>query len=99
MQRPSVFLDSCKLNDAKYKSYLMRGGCAGGSGSCFGMCWSALFSLKRKARSTDAQREVRKVICVTKKENKIFVLKNCQTNQKVEVVSDRLTGFCDLGKL
>lgn len=55
--------------------------------------------LSEKARSTDAQREVRKVICVTKKENKFFLLKNCQTNQKAEMVSNRLTGFCDPGKL
>ena len=35
-----------------------------------GLCKNTVFFLQRRARSTDAQREVSKVICVTfKKEN------------------------------
>ena len=78
---------------------------AGGAGLCKkvwflgtqGLCKSTLFFLQRRARSTDVQKEVSKVICVTLKKKNIL-LKDCWANQKGEVTSNRLAGLCGLGK-
>ena len=63
------YLITCRLDDVSYKHYLSAPGLGvcvgGGSGSCFMMCRRTLFFLQRGAKSTDTQREVSQIICVT----------------------------------
>ena len=49
-------------------------------------------------RSTDTQRDVRKIICVIYKKKKNILLRNCWVHQKAEIASDRFAGFPGLGK-
>ena len=52
---------------------------------------------QKTARSTDAHREVSKVIWVTLKKKDVL-LRDCWASKKAKVVSNRLAGLCGLGE-
>ena len=63
-----------------------------------GLCMSILIFLQRRARFTDAQREVSRVTIYVTLKKKNILLKNCWANQKAKAASNRLAGLCGLGK-
>ena len=59
------------------------------------LCKSTLFLLQGRARSTEAQREISKIICVALGKKNIL-LKDCWVNQKAKAILNTLAGLCGL---